>query len=239
MSIFGACMLFSGFIFVYVVIAEIFVVLFRLTGLTAERARFQVLSMLTNSGFTTRESELITSVPRRRALAQATMLFGYAFTVTIVSTIVNIFLAIKLSDLTRIAWEVSLPVLLLLALMFLMRSKHTRLWFDRMIERATNKIMFKNEQNRVLLVDYFGDMAIAQVTVNLLPQMFLHKPLAQTDLRDRNVLILSIQHKGIRLENVTGETVLEKGDILLAFGPLENIRQTFFAPAQGEVKKPS
>lgn len=38
------------FILVYILINEIFTVLFRLTGLTEDKAKFQVTSMLTNSG---------------------------------------------------------------------------------------------------------------------------------------------------------------------------------------------
>ena len=80
----GALVLFVIFVIIYVVISDIITVFFRLTGLTEENARFQVISLLTNSGFTTRESEAIVSSKVRRRLARATMLFGYAFTVTIV-----------------------------------------------------------------------------------------------------------------------------------------------------------
>ena len=83
MNLTGAFILFGIFIFGYMAIAEVFTVLFRLTGLTREKARFQVISMLTNSGYTTSESELITQSKVRRRLARLTMLFGYSFTVTI------------------------------------------------------------------------------------------------------------------------------------------------------------
>ena len=55
------------------------------TGLPDERARFQVMSLLTGCGFTTRESEAILSFRPRRRLALMTMIFGYAFNITIVS----------------------------------------------------------------------------------------------------------------------------------------------------------
>ena len=88
----GAILMFVFLILIYILISDIITVLFRLTGLTEEKARFQVVSLLTNSGFTTNESEIIVSSKVRRKIAKATMLFGYAFTVTIVSTIVNIFM---------------------------------------------------------------------------------------------------------------------------------------------------
>ena len=48
--------LFTFMIIVYWIISELFTILFRLTGLPDEKARFQVISLLTGSGFTTRES---------------------------------------------------------------------------------------------------------------------------------------------------------------------------------------
>ncbi len=47
--------------------------LFMLTGLPERKARFQVISILTNTGFTTGESEVITSSRRRRRLASRMM----------------------------------------------------------------------------------------------------------------------------------------------------------------------
>ena len=75
MNISLALLLFSFVILLYWVITELFTFFFRLTGLPAEKARFQVISLLTGTGFTTKESEIILSSRRRRRLARATMLF--------------------------------------------------------------------------------------------------------------------------------------------------------------------
>ena len=91
---------FSFIILIYWVIIELFTFFFRITGLTADRARFQVISLLTGTGFTTRESELILS-SRRRRLAMITMLFGYVFNITIVSAFINVFLSMKLSQVSH------------------------------------------------------------------------------------------------------------------------------------------
>ena len=96
MSIYIASSLFALIILVYWVISELFTMLFRFTGLPDERARFQVVSLLTGCGFTTRESELILTTRSRRRLARITMLFGYVFNITIVSAFVNVFLSLKL-----------------------------------------------------------------------------------------------------------------------------------------------
>ena len=74
MNIYAAASLFAVLILLYWVISEVFTVLFRLIGLPEEKARFQVVSLLTGTGFTTRESEMILSTRSRRRLARITVL---------------------------------------------------------------------------------------------------------------------------------------------------------------------
>ena len=107
----GSMIIFVLLIIFYILIADIITIFFRLTGMTEERARFQVISLLTNSGFTTQESEAVVTSKIRRRLARATMLFGYAFTVTILSTTVNVFMTMSDSELGAIL--VAFPTLLL------------------------------------------------------------------------------------------------------------------------------
>ncbi|MEH6904620.1 hypothetical protein V7103_10485 [Neobacillus drentensis] len=81
------------FLLVYFIIItaviEIYVVLFRLTGLKLEVSRFQVISLMTGTGFTTGESELILGHPIRRKLATFLILFGAFSLAVIISTISN------------------------------------------------------------------------------------------------------------------------------------------------------
>ncbi len=76
MSINAALLIILLLIAVFFLFVEIFTVLFMLTGLPERKARFQVISILTNTGFATGESEVITSSRRRRRLATITMLFS-------------------------------------------------------------------------------------------------------------------------------------------------------------------
>ena len=87
----GSLILFILFVIVYILISDVITIIFRLTGMSEETARFQAISLLTNSGYTTSESETVLASSLRRKIARFTMLFGYTFTVTIVSTTVNFF----------------------------------------------------------------------------------------------------------------------------------------------------
>ena len=89
MNIYVSIALFILIVMLYMVISELFTILFRFTGLPDEKARFQVLSLLTGCGFTTRESEMVLSTKSRRRLARIMMLFGYLrlFSISILLTI--------------------------------------------------------------------------------------------------------------------------------------------------------
>ena len=79
MNIYVSIALFILIVMLYMVISELFTILFRFTGLPDEKARFQVLSLLTGCGFTTRESEMVLSTRSRRRLARIMMLFGACY----------------------------------------------------------------------------------------------------------------------------------------------------------------
>ena len=51
---------------VYMILVEIFTIMFMMTGLSHTRSVFQVISLLTSSGFTTAESEVIVAVESLR-----------------------------------------------------------------------------------------------------------------------------------------------------------------------------
>ena len=77
-------------IIAFIIVSEIFTILFRLTGLPEKKARFQAVSLLTTSGFTTGESELIMKVTLRRKIARAAMILGYTFSAAFISVLVSL-----------------------------------------------------------------------------------------------------------------------------------------------------
>ena len=121
MNITIALGLFFLFILVYIIIVNIFSILFRLTGLTAEDAKFQVISMLTNCGFTTNRSEIIMVSRLRRRLAKATILFGYSFTVIMVSIFINVFMTWNSSERTNLLRDASVLAGIFVICLLLMR----------------------------------------------------------------------------------------------------------------------
>ena len=224
----GSLILFIFFIIIYIVISDIITIFFRLTGLTEEKARFQVISLLTNSGYTTQESESIVSSKLRRRLARATMLFGYAFTVTIVSTTVNFFMTLGKSELDSLV--VVLPILLLIVLgfHFLRRSSFFKTKFDCWIETIGNRIMFGKRSNPVVLMEDYGNMVVAHIYLRQVPEILRGIPLSRSVIMSRyNILVMMVKQKNGGATQANADTVLKPDDIIVVLGARKNIREVF------------
>ncbi len=230
-SITHALILFIVFILVYVSIAEIFTVLFRLTGLTEEKARFQVISMLTNSGFTTAESELITSSKIRRKLARLTMLFGYSFTVTIVSIIVNIFLALTKAQLEHL-WETAIVILISFFILYMLKNfNFIKKNFDNLIEKIGNKIMFGDKSNVIVILDTYGSNVMAEIKFTVIPNELKDIPLGKSNLsQNYNLKIILIKRDGIMSTQINGDTIIQENDSVVVFGDYKIMRSLFENP---------
>ena len=230
MSIYIACTLFAMMILIYWIIAELFTMLFRFTGLPDERARFQVVSLLTGCGFTTRESEMILSSRARRRLARITMLFGYVFNITIVSAFVNVFLSLKLVQAEHTFGAVLIPLAAGLAVVALGRIRPVRAGLDRLIGRILGRILRRGSENTVLLIDYIGADSIALVTLNRVPDALAGIPLRDTGLRqEENILVMLVERGGQKAEAAGAETVFMPGDKLTVFGRYAAVCSVFGA----------
>ena len=224
----ASLILFALFVIVYIIISDIITIFFRLTGLTEEKARFQVISLLTNSGYTTREAETIVSSRIRRRLAQATMLFGYAFTVTIVSTTVNFFMSLSKNEVDSLVIVIPISISLLIVFHILRKSPFFKRWFDTTIESMGNRIMFGEGKNRVVLVEDYGNLVVAHIYLHRVPAMLREIPLSDSPLMSQyNINVMLVKdHRG-DARQATADTVLEPDDIIVVLGNQKAIREVF------------
>lgn len=233
MSIWGSLILFGLFIVIYVMIVEVFTVLFRLTGLTEEKAKMQVISMLTNCGFTTGESEVIVSSKRRRKLTRITILFGYSFNVIIVSIIVNVFLAMNSAEIVHVASAGIVVGIMLVLVFLLMRIPWFKCAFDCLIERLGNHLMFGKGSNMLVLLDVYGNMAMVEVELTRVPAFLEGVRLLDSRLKEkRKIQVIIVKRGGRTYDSVGGDMILEKGDRAVLFGDYKNIRRIFEHPEE-------
>ncbi|MBQ6292485.1 MAG: TrkA C-terminal domain-containing protein [Lachnospiraceae bacterium] len=230
MNIYLAFTLFALIILIYWIISEVFAMLFRFTGLPDEKARFQVISLLTGCGFTTRESEMIISTRSRRRLARVTMLFGYVFNITIVTAFINVFMSLKIADLAADVLGFLIPVLAIVVIIVFMRVPAVRAWGDRFFEKLAGRIVRQDGSNTIMLLDYIGQDSIVQVSMQEVPESLKGKTLSQSGLRtEHNILVMFVEGTGGKAIPVTGDMEFWAGDKLTVFGNYKEIGRVFEA----------
>ena len=224
----SSLILFVFFIIIYILISDIITIFFRLTGLTEEKARFQVISLLTNSGFTTRESESVVSSKIRRRLARATMLFGYAFTVTIVSTTVNFFMTLGKSELDSLLVVIPILLVALVSFHLFRKSVFFKTKFDAWIESIGNRIMFGRNSNPVVLVEDYGDMVVAHIYLKNVPTILQNTPLSESVIMSQyNIMVMMVKNPNGEAKQANADTILKPDDIIMVLGSRKNIREVF------------
>lgn len=236
MNIYIAASLFSLIILLYWIMSELFTMLFKLIGgLPEEKARFQVTSLLTGCGFTTRESEMILATKRRRRLARITMLFGYVFNISIVTALINMFLSLKSSQFRGRFLGLLIPVVAIALFILLMRIGPVRGWLDSKISKLAGTMVKSTAANSVMLVDHIGKGTIAQVTLKTVPDELKEVELAGSGLKEQHhILIMLVEHKGSPIEAPTAHTVFTDGDKITVFGDFKTVCRVFKAKERFE-----
>ena len=231
MNIYMALVLFSLIVLVYWVVTGLFTILFRFTGLPDERARFQVISLLTGCGYTTRESEMFLSSRPRRRLARITMLFGYVFNITIVSAFINVFFSLKLSQIGQNLLGMLIPLAAVAIIFVFMRVPSVRAWGDGQLQKLADRLVGQTDSfNSVQLLDYIGTETIALITLSEIPEAYRGVPLAQTGLKaDTGILVMLVERPGEKAAPAGADTVFAVGDKLTVFGNYSLICKTFHA----------
>ncbi len=230
MDIYAAFALFGVTIVGYWVISELFAVLFRITGLPDEKARFQVTSLLTGCGFTTRESEMFLVTRSRRRLARVTMLFGYVFNLTIVSAFINVFLSMRLTQVEHYLMGSLIPLSATVLIAVCMRVPVVRSWIDARLFRLAERVLRTGGANTIFLLDYIGQNVIAQVILHNIPDELKDVPLSQTGLKNReNILVMLVERGVSGAVPASADTVFRTDDRLTVFGPYEAICRVFNA----------
>lgn len=241
MSIWLAISLILAVAAIYMFMIEFFSVAFRLTGLATNKIKFQVASLFTSAGFTTAESELITNDSRRRKIAVACMYSGHIFSVIIMSLIINAFISIytEFSDAPAatkhwyfIVFFVTVG-LFLLAVLIKIPPINKR--FQKLLENiAIKSSVRRRNTNIITALDYYGRSAVVEVVLNRVPEFAKDLSLGDMQLTKKySFIILSIK-RGNRRVSVSKDAMLVKGDVVLAYGLISDIKLAFVDSIDGK-----
>lgn len=207
----------------YQIIIEIFPSIFSIEGVQIDKSKFQVISILTGTGFTTNESELMLSTKRRRKLTQILILFSYLFNITIVSTIINLFISTSNVTAEELIIGVILTLTNIILLIILNKATRVRKFFDMIIRNIEIKRMEKRK-NPMSIYDRYGDKVIAEVVL-----IKMNNKLKNTNVmkinKEYGIQILVIKRGEEIISNLNEKINLKEGDVLLVFGAEKLIRK--------------
>ena len=195
-------------------VMEVATVMLVLTGLDRDTARFQAISLLTSSGYTTSEAELVVRHPVRRKIALFLMISGTIALAFIISVLVRI-LGRGLSGPDDVFFLVSF----LLGVYLLFRSPRVILFMDKHLEKRLMKQPYLQKRTVEELLKVDEHFSIAEVHLTNPQAPWINQTLGETRLRDQGVLILSIRRKeGSIIRAPRGTDYLRPDDILLVYG---------------------
>lgn len=212
------------FVGIIMIIIEVSTLILQATGLQKSVARFQAISLLTGTGFTTTEAEMITKHPVRRRLAAILIIFG----VISFAIIITLFIAILTEDILFNQMVIGIMVIMLLFV--LLKLPFVQRFFNRRLKGPLNEHLTLNE------VYHIGeDEIVTKVVLSNRHQKLLKSLKALRLASEKDIHILTIERiedKGNTVQTTfikhpTGSTVLQAGDKLLLFGPKKTIHALF------------
>lgn len=216
---------------IIVLVIEISVTLMKLTGLKGKVARFQVISMLTGTGFTTDESKSIIDHPVRRKISMFLILFG-AFSLAVIISSISTLLT---DDLRLMELSIIIGILLVLTILvkvpFLnnrlsnkMKSEmynHYELW-----EHPIEEVLFLEDEDVVMEIDIYEDSEFIDVKAY---DVISH---------GADINILFIESGEVKIRKELYEYKIKLGDNLFLYGNKKEIEETFSKEIE-EMKKKS
>jgi len=194
------------------------------TGMERARARFQAMSALTGTGFTTREAEDIVSHPRRRLIAGWLMFLGNAgillfLLIILIIVIVGIKPARPMSPAFIITLAIP-PIALMV------------LYWIGVLDKLATKIVnwlkrsgyFTSELSIKETIHHSGDYSIARLTMGRkAPEV--GRKISDISLAKHNITILAIERGERTLPFPEAKEIVLAGDHLLCFGRTDEISE--------------
>lgn len=234
----------SIFVFIAAIIISYFVVrigaaAFELTGLDPDQSHFQSLSAFSGTGFTTREAELVVVHKQRRKVASALMILGNAGIVTLMATLVNSMRPdapsfVLIPVLSRVLPAIYLPyvnlIVVLLVLLLIYRifrsSRLSSIFMRKIQQKMIDKKFIQPACFEELLLNAKG-YGVSQVVLTE-KNPLSGKTLAESRLREHDILVLSIERGDEHILNPASDMRFKPQDKLACFGKIKNIRDVAY-----------
>jgi len=219
-------------------VVRIGAIAFQLTGLEWSLAKFQALSCFSGTGFTTKESELITSNKQRRKIATILIILGNAGFVIMIATLAGSLMPNKETIIAKFSESFlpfSVPAFLvvwinLAIIVIVVYSIYRIFTYENFVMKMTTilrkKIIKKEIFQKVSFEELLlatGGYGISRITVNS-GSPVLGKTLSKSELRNYDITVLAIVRGEETIPNPQANIKILLSDELICFGKLENIK---------------
>ena len=183
------------------------------TGLVRSKARFQALSCLTGTGFTTTEAEAVVNHPRRRRIATWLIFIGNAGIISGLILMIQ-YLRSGLVAPSRFVIFVLIAIAILAFLLIRLRIIHG------MTNAFVKMFRGKTDLHTEEFVHQAGGFGVARVTVR---DDSKASSVKDTTVHQAGIRILAIEREDTVLSSPTPEEPVLPGDYLLCYGKTDDI----------------
>lgn len=215
--------IFILFIIIFLVVVEFFSILFKLTGLDHKKARFQTISLLTSTGFSTKESESVVQHSTRRKIASMIMIFGYASSVTLVSFIVNILM----TDVVYFA-KLLFYLSILSTIIFILNKSQLLDKVETALEDniRANSLWIRFSDKEKKIINRNKGYGVVEIPIDK-DCSIVGKSIVECALINEEIQVLNID-KGYKLIKFPGaDYIFEDNDLITVYGNITNINKRF------------
>jgi hypothetical protein len=207
-------------------IIEINTILFSITGIKRQVARFQVISLMTGTGFTTGESEVILGHPFRRKLGIFLILFGAFSFAVIISSLSSI-----LSNDVLTPKVLYIEVGLILIFLFLKLPFFQKVLSDKLKGKSEETFEMEELPVSQILLTSESD-CILEIKIDE-KSSYIRKSVNECIHKDEDILVLFLMRGELRIRNKLNNCKIQAGDRLLVYGDKQLIEEKF----REEIKK--
>ena len=190
---------------------------FEATGLERRKARFQALSALTGTGFTTGEAESVVNHPRRRSIATWLIVLGNA---GIIAFLILVIMYIRSGLIAPSLLFIGVVVIILLAVILSIRFGIINKLSNAILALAGKKRRQPYLETEEILHEA-GRYGVVRLAVG--EEATEGLTLRDTGFLERGVSILAIERKDEVVSFPEAEQQLLAGDQLLCYGELSQI----------------
>jgi len=200
---------------------EILSIALKITGLELSKARFQIISILTHTGFTTRESELIVQHPVRRRIASILMIVSYVAQVTLITLLFDMIYSSKKSFLNIFI----IMVVILLFIIVVTKNKYILRRFEIITEKILTKRVKNIKESRIdKILNLSPEFSIYEIVIDS-KSPICNKTLKEINLKKNFIQVLKVDRGYEVLDFPMADTKIFHGDRIIVYGKIESITE--------------